>query len=36
MTPVHEHDYELCGVDFTDGGEVREFECGTCGSVWFN
>lgn len=34
-SPVHEHTWELRGVDFTDGVSVQEFTCHECSEVWF-
>ncbi|WP_182523701.1 hypothetical protein [Nocardioides dongkuii] len=32
----HEHEWRLRGVEFDDGGSVREFGCGSCDAVWFD
>lgn len=31
---VHEHDWRLVQVDYTDGACIREFGC-SCRAVWF-
>lgn len=34
---AHEHDLRLISVDYDDAGRaVREYECTSCDTVWFD
>jgi hypothetical protein len=32
---VHDHDWRLVQVDWSDGAMVKEFACAACPAVWF-
>ena len=32
---VHEHDWRLVQVDWSDGACIKEFSCAGCSGVWF-
>jgi hypothetical protein len=33
---VHDHDWRLVQVDWSDGACVREYVCAHCPAVWFS